>query len=510
MYNFNRGQYGKPSLSDRQASFGDQAGMWWLYFRWQWLRDAGHAHPFAQALLAACFLMLGLLGGWIHYQQDRRTFWYFGPLMVTTSLVLIYYLNFKLGSSQDPASPAPHEVRDRDYFFLWSYSAWGVWAAVGLMHVWQSAATLFGTEKRRTARDAVTQPTKRGWMLTSPMLLVAVVPLAGNWTSASHASHHATRDMAADLLKSVEPYGVLVTVGDNDTFPLWYAQEVEGVRRDVVVANTSLLNTDWYARQIIRRPIYDYDAAAGPALYRDRQWAKPATPPLHLTFSDVDAIPDYYDLRQPTPFDLGGLHVTVDPRRLEFGVLMRADALVLRMIQDSWTQRPVYFARSAAGYPRALGLENNLLTQGLAAKLFIPPAPGAAARDTLFIQGDGWFDVTRTNTLWNDVYKGQRDVVTEGRWIDRPSASMPALYVFAGAELADALRATGNAAAGNVVQATAIRVAQIAGLEGLVQGLRATDPTPVTGDSAGITLRVNTAGQPQTRSTEPTVRTPRR
>jgi hypothetical protein len=510
MYNFNRGQYGKPSLSDRQASFGDQVGMWWLYFRWQWLRDADAAHLFAQALLASCFLVLGLLGAWIHYQRDRRTFWYFGPLMVTTSLVLIYYLNFKLGSSQDPASAAPREVRDRDYFFLWSYSAWGVWAAVGLMHAWQLAATLFGTEKRRTARDAVTQPTKRSWVLTSPMLLVAVVPLAGNWTSASHAAHHATRDMAADLLNSVEPYGVLVTVGDNDTFPLWYAQEVEGVRRDVVVANTSLLNTDWYARQIIRRPIYAYDAAAGPAVYRDRRWPKPTTPPLHLTFSDVDAIPDYYDLRQPTPFDLRGLHVTVDPRRLEFGVLMRADALVLRMIQDSWPERPVYFARSAGGYPRALGLENNLLTQGLAAKLFIPPSPSAAARDTLFIQGDGWFDVARTNTLWNDVYKGQRDVVAEGRWIDRPSASMPALYVFAGAELADALRATGNAAAGNVVQATAIRVAQVAGLEGLVQGLRATDPTPVAGDSSGITLRVNTADQPQTRSTEPTVRKPRR
>ena len=100
--------------------------------------------------------------------------------------------------------------------------------------------------------------------------MLAVVPLFANWTSASRAHHRTTRNVAADLLNSVEPYGVLVTVGDNDTFPLWYAQEVEGIRRDVVVANTSLLNTDWYARQLIRRPIYDYDAAKGPAIYRDQ------------------------------------------------------------------------------------------------------------------------------------------------------------------------------------------------------------------------------------------------
>src|SRR6185503_1482546 len=121
MYNFNRGQYGKPALSERQAPFfSGQIGMWWLYFRWQWLRDPHNQHQMAQAILAAVFLVLGLLGGWIHFQRDRRTFWYFGSLVFTMSLLLIYYLNFKYGASQNPDLPLDlHEVRDRDYFFLW-------------------------------------------------------------------------------------------------------------------------------------------------------------------------------------------------------------------------------------------------------------------------------------------------------------------------------------------------------------------------------------------------------
>ena len=102
MYNFNRGQYGKPDLSERQAPFTSQVGMWWLYFKWQWLRDAHYDHPFFQSLLGAMFLVLGLLGGYVHWQRDRRSFWYFGSLMFTMSFVLIYYLNFRYGASQDP------------------------------------------------------------------------------------------------------------------------------------------------------------------------------------------------------------------------------------------------------------------------------------------------------------------------------------------------------------------------------------------------------------------------
>jgi hypothetical protein len=501
MYNFNRGQYGKPELSDRQASFADQVAMWWIYFKWQWLRDVDIHHPFAQALLAATFFVIGIVGASVHFQRQRQSFWYFGTLMFTMTLLLIYYLNFKLGASQNPGSQAAHEVRDRDYFFLWSFSAWSVWAAVGLVYIWESIAAIISQRGESNA----TEPPRRGWITASPTLLLAFVPLFGNWSAASRGKHHATRDVAADLLNSVEPYGVLVTVGDNDTFPLWYAQEVEGIRKDVVVANTSLLNTDWYARQIIRRPIYGYDAAKGPAIYRDKQWAKPTTPPIHMTMDELDGVPEYFELRQPMQFTTGEIHAIIDPRGLEYGVLQRADALVLRIIQDSWPSRPVYFARSAVGYPRSLGLGNYVLTQGLASKLFIPPATASEAkdRDTIAVENDGWLDIKRSETLWNDVFAGPKSVISEGQWVDRPSVSMPALYIFMGAELSDALRATGREAEASKVFATTKQVASATGLQPLIQGLEQQQQLPNPGDSAGVSLRVDTKNQPRVQSTEP-------
>ncbi len=102
MYNFNRGQYGKPAVTDRQISFGAQIGMWWLYFKWQWLRDPDGVHAAAQTFLAMVFLLLGLLGGYVHWRRDRRSFSFFGPLILSVTVLLIYYMNFKYGYSQSP------------------------------------------------------------------------------------------------------------------------------------------------------------------------------------------------------------------------------------------------------------------------------------------------------------------------------------------------------------------------------------------------------------------------
>ncbi|HET7633040.1 MAG TPA: DUF2723 domain-containing protein [Gemmatimonadaceae bacterium] len=475
MYNFNRGQYGKPALSDRQAPFiSGQVGMWWWYFKWQWLRDGLNRHPGVQNTLAAAFLVLGLLGAWLHYKYDRRSWWYFAGFMFTVTLCLIYYLNFKYGASQSPelGNSVAREVRDRDYFFIWSFSPWGVWASLGLLFCWESLGALFGTRKVRFDGATIETPTRAGWLSTSPVLLLAIVPLFANWQWASRAGQTDTRDFAVDMLNSVEPYGVLVVVGDNDTFPLWFAQDVLGVRKDVVVANTSLLNTDWYVRQLIRRPIYTYDAAKGPAIYRDKSWPKPTTPPLNMTFDEADAVPQYFPITKATTYQLGPIAATVDPRLLPHdadgvGYLDRAGVFVLRMIADSYGKRPIYISRTAGHYAEQLGLGNNVLTQGLAQKVFIPPA--ASTRDTIQVQGDGWMDVNRTLTLWDSVFTAPQSLARRKGWVDTPSIGIPYLYIATGLELSQTLNVLGR-------QAAVPRV--MADTRGIVQALNMGDYFP--------------------------------
>ena len=464
MYNFNRGQYDKPALTDRMAPFSAQVGMWWLYFRWQWLRDPDNGHPRIQAALAMLYLLLGLVGGYVHWRRDRRSFWFFGPLMLTMTLGLIYYLNFKYGYSQAPelGDAVDREVRDRDYFYLWSFSAWSVWAALGLMFMWEAVAAMIGAQPVRLGNETVELPHRRSWLIGSPILAFALIPLFANWSSASRRGETDTRDFAHDLLNSVEPYGILVTVGDNDTFPLWYAQEVEGIRRDVIVANTSLLNTDWYTRQLIRRPVYEYDSLRGPSAYRGKVWAKPSGPPLAMSLAEADRIPLVQAIDRPQTFRKDSITATITPRNL-----FRADIVVLRLILDAFPARPMYFSRTSGNYGEELGLGNYLLTQGLARRL-MDRVPRGNGRDTLHLAGEGWVDVARTRDLWTNTFLAPRELIEKGDWIDRPSAGIPYLYLATGVVLAEGLSRTGRGAEADSVLRVAEAVAKATRLEGLL------------------------------------------
>jgi hypothetical protein len=474
MYNFNRGQYGKPELSERQAPFfSGQVGMWWLYFKWQWLRDPEGKYPGYQALMAWAYLLLGLAGGYVHWKRDRRSFSYFGPLIFSVTLLLIYYMNFKYGASQSPdlADSVAREVRDRDYFYLWSFSAWSVWVALGLMLVWEKIAELFGAEQVVRGKETVTLPKTAGWAYASPLLLFTVIPLFANWSSASRAGQTDTRDFAHDLLNSVEPYGVLITVGDNDTFPLWYAQEVEGIRQDVTVLCTSLLNTDWYTRQMIRNPTRPYDAAKGPAVYRDRQWLMPKKPLVNMTLADADKVPPYVALEAPQRFNGGGgLTINVRPRNLggDFHGLDRADLFVLYIIRDAFPERGVFFSRTDGSYPEELGFSNHILNTGLARKLTL--AEVTETPNVIDVPRDGWFDLGTTYALWTQTFDGLASLAKRTQWVDKPSVGIPYVYVRTGYVLAQALQVKGRTADAQKVLSQANAVAKGAQLTEMLPG----------------------------------------
>src|SRR5438105_198255 len=298
-----REQFGKPSVLDNPmypagadnpghtaVLYGQQLLNYVQYFTWQFGRDWGAG---VQRALAVLFAALGLLGARHHWRAERRAAVAMTALMLTLTAALVFYLNFKWGYSQPySAAGLEHEVRERDYFFIASFAAWGIWVGIGL-------ATLMAW-----IQEAL--PARR-WALSAVVLLAALVPLVGNWLTASRSGETMARDYAHDVLQSVDPYALLVTAGDNDTFPLWYAQEVEGVRKDVSVLVLSLANTDWYLRQLQRRPPEPFAPALAPALYRDRTWPRPASPWMSRFYLDgpADTLPPYLVLPHAVTGRLG-------------------------------------------------------------------------------------------------------------------------------------------------------------------------------------------------------------
>ena len=415
-----RAQFGKPSVVERQADLVAQLGMWWQYFGWQWGRDL--PARFAAAF-ATGFGFLGLLGAWRHWKAERRQAAVMTALMLTLTLALIFYLNFRYGFSQYPERQLAREVRERDYFFLAAFSAWGVWVGMGL-------ATLMQWVQEGLERS-VPAPRRR-WAMATPVLLLALIPLVANRGTASRRGETMARDFARDMLQSVDPYAIIVTAGDNDTFPLWYAQEVEGVRRDVTVLVTSLAGTNWYLQQLQRRALATFEPGAAPPLYRDREWLRPTDTWMSRFYlaGPGDTLPPYVRVDTPATGALGPIGVTLDPERLPVpGALLRSDLAVLQIVKDQLGRRPLYFSTTTGNYPEQLGLGPYLVSEGMVRR--VQPRPVAPSDSIVFSQVQRrYVNVPRTTRLAFHVYHGETAARRRPHgWVDAASQNILLPYI---------------------------------------------------------------------------------
>ncbi len=178
--------------------------------------------------LFALPLILGLLGIVFQIIKDKRDALVVGLLFFFTGLAIVFYLN-----------QAGNQPRERDYAFVGSFYAFAIWIGLGVLYVKEMFTSFI---KNRMAAGFAA-----GILC---LLAVPVLMASQEWDDHDRSNKTLARDLAKDYLESCAPNAILITYGDNDTYPLWYAQEVEGIRPDIRVINSSLMGTDWYLNQL--------------------------------------------------------------------------------------------------------------------------------------------------------------------------------------------------------------------------------------------------------------------
>ena len=174
-------------------------------------------------------LLLGLIGLFFQFDRDKRGCWLTFLMFFMTGIAIVLYLN-----------QPPYQVRERDYAYAGSFYMFSMW--IGL-----AVAALYEWIAGRTARKGTVAV---AGAVTAACLVAPAIMCAENWDDHDRSHRRTAVEMARNYLESVGPQGLLITHGDNDTFPLWYAQEVESIRPDIRIVNTSLLGTDWYIGQM--------------------------------------------------------------------------------------------------------------------------------------------------------------------------------------------------------------------------------------------------------------------
>ena len=176
-------------------------------------------------------LILGLIGLFYHLRKSKKDSWVVFLMFFMTGFAIIIYLN------QTPLQP-----RERDYAYAGSFYAFSIWIGLGVLALYEALSKRFSNNVMAA-----------GIVTVASLLLVPTVMATQGWEGHNRSGKYAARDFARMYLESCEPNAILFTNGDNDTFPLWYVQEVEGIRTDVRVVNYMLSSGDWYVDQMFNK-----------------------------------------------------------------------------------------------------------------------------------------------------------------------------------------------------------------------------------------------------------------
>lgn len=187
-------------------------------------------------------LLLGIIGLIYHIRRHPKDAFIVFIMFFMTGLAIAIYLNMP-----------PKQPRERDYAFVGSFSFYAIWIGLGVMALAEWISKLF--KKKQEKAYKVVMPL----VFVACMAGVPCLMAAENWDDHDRSEKYAARDFAQNYLKSIKKNGVLITFGDNDTFPLWYAQEVEGTRTDVRILNYTLSGMYWYVEQLFNK-LYESDA----------------------------------------------------------------------------------------------------------------------------------------------------------------------------------------------------------------------------------------------------------
>jgi len=358
--------------------------------------------------------LLGLLGLIYHLIKNKNDFIVVMLLFFFTGIAIVLYLN-----------QTPYQPRERDYAYAGSFYAYAIWIGIGVFALIDSISkqikgTLFNV-----------------FVVLLCLLIVPGIMAKENWDDHDRSNRYTARDFASNYLNSCEPNAIIFTNGDNDTFPLWYAQEVEGIRTDVRVINLSYLSADWYLEQMHRK---QYKSDPVPFRFTRDDVLQGKRDVIYL----IERIKDYVDLKQALDFvasddpetkKLPNYSERIDyipAKKFIFNVdtasvfanryvtdkekkqvvtqmkwainrnyLTKADLLVLDLLVHNNWKRPIYFAVTVS-HENYLNLLNYLQINGMTYKI-VPIYSEAQMGDIQSVNIDTTYNNIMNKFRWGGI-----------------------------------------------------------------------------------------------------------